>query len=260
MSQRIKLVLAYFGRPFHGWQRQRDRRTVQGEVEKALAKFAGGRPPTVSGAGRTDAGVHAAGQVAHVDLPSPVPADAVMRTLNTSLPPDIRIRRAVPVGTSFDARKSALGKLYVYRVRWRANELPWSGLRSVQVDRITHPEALASASRRYVGRHDWASFTVPYHDRLNTVRWVHRFELRWHGKGLDIACVGDGFLRYQVRRMVGLLLEIGGGKRGPEDVEALLSHPRPGAQIKTAPAAGLCLERVYYRRSPALNTTPANDP
>ena len=255
MSHRLKLVIAYFGQPFHGWQRQRDQRSVQGEVEQALERFTGGRPLTIHGAGRTDSGVHAVGQVAHVDLPSPVPADALKRALNKSLPPEIRVRRAVEVGPTFHARMSALGKRYVYRARWWASDLPWLNFRVATIKKIERPDALIAASRLFIGRHDWASFTVPNPKRDQTFRRLYRVDLRWGPAGLDVACVGDGFLRYQVRRMVGLLLEIGSGKRDPGEVSALLDDPQPGTHIKTAPAAGLCLEKVYYRNAPALKFT-----
>ncbi len=260
MSQRLKLVIAYFGRGFHGWQRQPKQRTVQGELERALRKFSGECTPVVAGAGRTDTGVHAAGQVAHVDLISPIPADAITRGLNARLPPEIRVRSAVAVGPTFDARKSALGKLYVYRARWRPTELPWHDLRAASIHEIKDPDALLAAARLYVGRHDWASFTVPNPERVQTQRKIYRVDLRWGRRGIDVYCVGEGFLRYQVRRMVGLLLEIGSGRRDPDEVSALLDDPHPGAPIKTAPAAGLCLERVYYRRAPALTPSMEEGP
>lgn len=260
MSQRLKLVIAYFGRGFHGWQRQPKQRTVQGELERALRKFSGVSAPVVAGAGRTDTGVHAAGQVAHVDLTSPIPAEAIKRGLNSRLPPEIRVRSAVAVGPTFDARKSALGKLYVYRARWRATELPWHDLRAAPIHEIKDPDALTAAAHRYVGRHDWASFTVPNPKLVHTHRQVYRVDLRWGRRGIDICCVGEGFLRYQVRRMVGLLFEIGSGRRDRDEVSALLDDPRPGAHIKTAAAAGLCLERVYYRRVPAFTPSSVEGP
>ena len=119
MAHRMKIVLAYHGRGFHGWQRQRGQRTVQGDLEDALATLLRGRPVAVVGAGRTDAGVHAAGQVAHLEPPGPIPAEALVRGLNARLPPEIRVRSARVVEPSFHARKSALGKQYTYRARWR---------------------------------------------------------------------------------------------------------------------------------------------
>ena len=119
MVNRMKLELAYLGRPFHGWQRQRDRTTVQGELEAALTTLFRGHRIKVVGAGRTDAGVHAAGQIAHCDVPGPIPVEALVRGLNARLQPEIRALSARAVPASFHARKDALGKLYTYRVRWR---------------------------------------------------------------------------------------------------------------------------------------------
>ena len=126
MVTRMKVVVAYWGRPFHGWQRQPGHRTVQGELEKALSRMTGSTTIGVTGSGRTDAGVHAAGQVAHVDLPTVIPPSGLKRGLNGILPPEIRVLRARPVGPDFHARKCALGKLYVYRGVWREPTYPWS--------------------------------------------------------------------------------------------------------------------------------------
>ncbi len=124
MAFRVKIVVAYLGAPFHGWQRQSGQRTVQGELERALSKCVGGTKITVMGAGRTDAGVHAAGQTAHCDLPGRIPPEKLVSSLNAILPPEIRVRSARPVGTDFHAQKSALGKVYTYRIRWRERSAP----------------------------------------------------------------------------------------------------------------------------------------
>lgn len=247
MVRRMKLEVAYHGRPFHGWQRQRDQRTVQGELENALTALFRGHRVSVIGAGRTDAGVHASRQVAHLDPPGSIPPGALVRGLNSRLPPEIRVRSARPVGVSFHARKSALGKLYTYRARWHEPSLPWCDLRSATVPKIINTAAFATGLELLAGRHDWASFTVPDPGPGSTTRTLFRVRLRNHRHGLDLDFVGDGFLRYQVRRMVGALLEVGSGTRGLEDLRALIENPQPGAPIRTAPAGGLCLEHVYYR-------------
>ena len=120
MRVRMKLIVAYHGRAFHGWQRQKGQRTIQGELERALGSVTGFASISVTGAGRTDAGVHAAGQTAHCDLPVAIPPESLARALNGTLPPEIRVRSARLAPTGFHARKSALGKLYTYRARWRA--------------------------------------------------------------------------------------------------------------------------------------------
>jgi tRNA pseudouridine38-40 synthase len=252
MHHRVKLEVAYHGRPFHGWQRQRDQPTVQGNLETALTTLFRGHRVAVVGAGRTDAGVHAAGQVAHFDPPGAIPPGALVNALNVRLPPEIRVLSARTVAASFHARKSALGKLYTYRGRWREAKLPWSEPRSATVRKIADRAAFSAALDLLAGRHDWASFTVPHPATDSTTRTLFSLRLCHRRGGFDLDFVGEGFLRYQVRRMVGALLEVGSGERGLDDFENLIEHPQPGANIRTAPATGLCLEHVYYRACPAV--------
>jgi tRNA pseudouridine38-40 synthase len=252
MPSRIKLEIAYHGRGFHGWQRQRGQRTVQGELEKALSGLFRGPKVAVVGAGRTDAGVHAAGQIAHFDAPGPIPTEALVRGLNARLPREIRVRSARSVAHSFHARKSALGKLYTYRARWSARDLPWHEPLSATVEKVTDPSAFSAALESFEGRHDWASFTVPDPGPVSTVRTLYRVRHRTRRGGFDLDFIGEGFLRYQVRRMVGALLEVGTGQRTADDVRDLLRAPIPGSPIRTAPPEGLSLEHVYYRSCPAI--------
>ena len=252
MVSRMKLVVAYFGRPFHGWQRQPGQRTVQGELERALSALIDGRATTVSGAGRTDAGVHAAGQVAHIDLPSAIPPDGLKRGLNGILPPEIRVLSARAVSADFHARRNARGKLYVYRGVWHAPTLPWNEPLAAVLKPIEDLSSLADAVGLFRGRHDWASFTVPDPETSSTVRTLFEIRFRARRNGFELAFLGEGFLRYQVRRMVGALLEVGRGRRSIDQLRGLLENPIPGAPLQTAPAAGLTLERVYYRETPAM--------
>jgi tRNA pseudouridine38-40 synthase len=258
MEIRMKLIVAYHGRPFHGWQRQKDRRTIQGELERALGSVTGRKSIAVTGASRTDAGVHAAGQTAHCDLPVAIPPEALIRAVNAKLPLEIKVRSARLSGAGFHARKSARSKLYIYRARWQAPSLPWADPLSAQVTPVTECDIFEEALRILVGRHDWASFTVANPETGSTVRTVSRVSCRWRRSGIDLDFEGDGFLRYQVRRMVGAALEVGRGRRRLEDLRALIEDPQPGAPIQTAPAAGLTLHRVVYRRSARLdpNTGP----
>jgi tRNA pseudouridine38-40 synthase len=252
MTRRIKLEVAYHGESFHGWQKQRGQRTVQGELDTALASLFRGQRVSAVGAGRTDTGVHAAGQVAHLDPPFSIPPETLVRVLNSRLPHQIRVLSAHPVSATFHARKSALGKLYTYRARWREPKLPWLGQRTAAVKEITDSVRFLAAFDLLVGRHDWASFTVPNPGTETTTRTLFRVRARQRQEGIDLDFFGEGFLRYQVRRMVGALLEVGSGERDVDDLRNLIENPRPGAPIRTAPAHGLCLEHVYYRRCPAV--------
>jgi tRNA pseudouridine38-40 synthase len=252
MVRRLKLEIAYHGQLFHGWQKQRDQRTVQGELHEALTRIFRGHQLSVVGASRTDTGVHAAGQVAHLDLPGPIPPDALIRGLNSGLPRQIRVLSARPVPGTFHARKSALGKLYTYRARWREPRLPWFEPRSATVTTISDFESFSAALDLLVGRHDWASFTVPNPETESTTRTLFGVRFRHRQKGIDVDFLGEGFLRYQVRRMVGALLEIGSGDRHVDELRELIESPSPGSPIRTAPAQGLCLEHIYYRKCPAV--------
>jgi tRNA pseudouridine38-40 synthase len=252
MPSRTKLVVAYLGTGFSGWQRQREARTVQGELENALHRLTGAHGIAIVGAGRTDAGVHAAAQVAHADLPAPIPPEVLPRLLNAHLGWDLRVRSARPVSDGFHARRSARGKHYCYRMTWRPPDLPWRSLRSATVAEVTRKRAFESACRALCGDHDWSSFTVPEVARRGARRTVFGIEPVWRHDGVSVHVWGEGFLRYQVRRMIGALCSVGNGRMTTGDIHCLLDHPSPGAALPTAPADGLCLERVYYRASPRL--------
>lgn len=254
MMTRTKLTVAYLGGGFSGWQRQTRTRTVQGELERALKKLTGGRDIAVVGAGRTDAGVHAAAQTAHVDLPDGIPTEVLPKLINTGLDSDLRVRSARSTADTFHARMSALGKHYAYRVRWTEPELPWQGLRSAVLPRMSEVDAMTEACRRLPGRRDWSSFTVPEVAKRGAVRTVHRIELTRHRAGFRLDVFGEGFLRYQVRRMAGALMEVGRGRMTTGELLDLLESPSPGAPIPTAPARGLSLERVYYKPSRRLSS------
>lgn len=253
---RMALVVAYLGTPFEGWQRQPGRRTVQGELERAVAAITRRPAAAVVGAGRTDAGVHAAGQVAHLDLPAAIPAADLVRALNRALPDAIRVQRARRVAEDFHARRHARGKTYVYRVRWRPRRLPWASLRCATIPAPVDLARLAATAAELPGERDWASFTVTDPGPGGTVRRLDAVRVVPRRDGCDLEFVGAGFLRYQVRRLTGLLLEIAAGRRSPEELGALLARPRPGSPIRTAPAVGLSLERVWYRRP--LHTAPGD--
>lgn len=256
MSTRMKLTVAYLGGPFAGWQRQPADRTVQGELEAAIQRVTGGLEVAVVGAGRTDAGVHARAQVAHVDLPVAIPPGGLVRALNGTLPAEIRVRCAVPAPPGFHARRSARGKHYSYRVRWGAPPLPWQALRCASLQPPKDWPALEAAVAMLPGHRDWASFTVTDPEQGPTVRTVHQVRLHRRRDGLTLHVVGGGFLRYQVRRMTGALFEVAWCRRSLAELAALLDQPAAGSSLYSVPACGLTLERVLYGPAAVLDCVP----
>ncbi|MEP0775005.1 MAG: tRNA pseudouridine(38-40) synthase TruA [Acidobacteriota bacterium] len=252
-SMRVALRLAYLGHAFAGWQKQRARRTVQGELEGALERLYA-RPVTVVGAGRTDAGVHAAGQVAHYDAPHPIPPAGVLAALNTLLPDEIRVLGAKCVPQTFHAQRDALAKVYCYRLAWGAPLPPWEAQRRVLLPSRPDLAAMRQGMAVLAGTHDFAAFARRGHSgtgQRGTVRTLSAVDLRGHGRRLDLVFAGDGFLRGMVRRLVGALLEIGRGKQDAAWLAALLGDPGVDPPAPTAVADGLTLERVVYRRRSA---------
>jgi tRNA pseudouridine38-40 synthase len=246
---RIALKLAYLGTGLAGWQRQANARTVQGELEAALARVCFQAVPVV-GAGRTDAGVHATGQVAHCDLPLPIPPAGLARALNTVLPAPIRVVGAHRVAASFHARNSALGKSYRYRLGWGAPLDPWEALRRWEIPRPPDLERVGSCLDHLVGSHDFAAFALSGHAGLGargTTRTIHAARVVVRGRCADLVFDGDGFLRGMVRRLLGALLEVGRGARPESWFLALLAADMASPPAPTAPAHGLTLEKVHYR-------------
>lgn len=249
MGPRLRLNLAYLGTGFAGWQKQRNARTVQGELEKALARLYGRAVPTV-GAGRTDAGVHADAQIAHFDPPLNVPPSGVLAAINGFLPPDVRVLRVDEVSPSFHARRSAVGKRYRYRLAWGPILPPWEGLRRVWLPHPPDLPRLEAALPLLTGEHDFARFALSGHmgrGRRGTVRTLYLATMLRRAFAADLVFEGDGFLRGMVRRLVGALLEVARGRQGQGWLAALLACQEADPPAPTAPPHGLTLERVYYR-------------
>lgn len=247
---RLAVRLAYLGGSFAGWQRQPRARTVQGVLEQALGTLYR-RPVRVVAAGRTDAGVHAAGQVAHFDPPLPIPPAGVVSAVNSLLPEDIRVLRAWAVRAGFHARRSALGKRYRYRLACGATLPPWEALRRWQVGLPLDPGAMATSLASVPGEHDFAAFALAGHagrGARGTLRTVTSARLVARGRRLDLVLEGDGFLRGMVRRITGALVEVGRGAQSSAWFDRLLIDPRTAPPAPTAPAHGLTLERVFYER------------
>jgi tRNA pseudouridine38-40 synthase len=249
----LKIVVAYEGTDFHGWQVQPGQRTVQGEIERAVAAIEG-VAVRVEGSGRTDAGVHAHGQVASFRLANPIPEANLRLALNHRLPPAIRVLSVEQAADDFHARYSATGKKYEYRI-WRGEVCPPFVRRTVF--HFPYPldeAAMIAAAPRFEGERDFRSLAtrdgVP---KETTVRTIFSSRFERQGEELVYRVRGSGFLYNMVRNIVGVLLEVGRGNWGPSDIERILEARDRRAAGPTAPAAGLALAEVEY--GPRLTLT-----
>ncbi len=241
----LKLTVAYDGSRFVGWQRQAAGESIQGLLEAALAPFEGA-PVTVHGAGRTDAGVHALGQVASVRVTFAHDAATLTRALNARLPADVRVLAVADVPAGFHARFSARGKTYQYRIRNAPIAMPFERAYAWHVPEPLAAEAMAAAAAVLIGRHDFAAFRSTGADVTTTVRTLTRSEWTDEDRLLTYHVAGDGFLRHMVRAIVGTLVEVGRGWRTPEAVAALLRGGGRADAGPTAPPHGLFLAAVDY--------------
>ncbi len=244
-----KFTLAYDGTAYGGWQVQANAVTIQGVVEQALGELAG-MPVKLHGSGRTDRGVHAAGQVAHCALPSAWRPARLARALNALLPADIRVMGAAPCGLRFHARRSAAAKEYRYFI-WNADILP-PVLRHYRTH-VRQPldvEAMQAAAVLLEGRHDFAAFSAnPNRPVESTVRELYRLQVRRRGAEIVIIARADGFLYKMVRSLAGFLIQVGAGAVPAREADAILRSRERTARVPTAPPQGLFLWRVFYRRA-----------
>jgi tRNA pseudouridine38-40 synthase len=237
----FRLVLEYDGAGFAGWQRQPAQRTVQGALEDALARLAG-EPVRVRGASRTDAGVHAEGQVVCARLATDLAPDALRRALNGLLPRDAAVVDAAEAPAGYDPRRAARAKLYRYRIWNGASPSP---LRAARTHRAFTPLDLAAmreAAAHLLGEHDFRAFQAAGAAPGPTVRTLHRLAIEGESRGeVRLLVEGDGFLRHMVRILAGTLVEVGIGRRAPAGLPARLAARERAAAGPTAPARGLCL-------------------
>ena len=240
----LKLTLAYDGSRFVGWQRQVEGSSIQGLLEDALARLEGASV-TVHGAGRTDAGVHALGQVASVRLECAHQPAVVMRALNAQLPPDVRVLSAEARPDDFHARFSARSKRYRYRIDHGAVADPFERAYAWHVPGPLDVASMRDAAAVLVGSHDFAAFQSAGSGIRDTVRVITRSDLA-AGRMLVYEIHGNGFLRHMVRAIVGTLVEVGRGRRSPGDVAALLAGGRRADAGRTAPPQGLFIVGVDY--------------
>ena len=265
----VRLVVAYDGAAFAGWQRQEAQRTVQGDLEVVLSAIEGA-PVHVAGAGRTDAGVHAAAQVASVQLSAFISPHRLVRACNATLQPDVRVVAADEVDDGFHARAHARGKTYRYYI-WNApTGQPTLRPTAWHVPQPLALDVMAEVAKAYVGDHDFRAFQAQGSDVVTTVRRVWTSTVApeevlpgWctpvhgHEQLLCFEVAGEGFLRHMVRIMAGTLIWAGRGRYTPAQVaQALAGAPR-GAAGPTAPPHGLHLWRVHYGDAPGPTATSA---
>ncbi len=246
--RRLRLTLEYDGGAFQGWQVQSEARTVQGVLEGALLEVTG-EAVRIVGAGRTDAGVHALGQTAHGDTATRLAPLELRRALNGVLPGDVAVRELVEAEAGFDARRHARSKRYLYRILNRPTPSPLRASFTWHLRERLDDPAMAAAAGPLLGEHDFAAFRGAPSGAppgQSTLRRLDRLDIRRAADELRIVAEGPSFLRYMVRNLVGTLVEVGQGRRAVEDPAALLESPDRARTGRTAPAQGLCLERVEY--------------
>lgn len=248
----IKLTIAYDGTNYYGFQEQRGTGlpTIQEVLESTLSKMAGSRIQ-VYGAGRTDSGVHARGQVVNFDSSSwPIPTERMVPALNGALPNDIAVLAAEDVSPDFHARFSALGKTYLYVVYNSRVPSPFESRYSYFMPRPLDIKAMQEAASFLVGTHDFKAFQAANSPVKNTIRTIFQSRVWQEGNKIFFSFSGNGFLYNMVRIMVGTLLEIGLGKRHPSIMPEIINSKDRNAAGPTVPAHGLFLERVYYNQLP----------
>ena len=246
---RFKLTLEYAGTRYSGWQVQKNARTVQGEIERAITAVTGAREFELYGSGRTDAGVHALAQVAHLDLTTSMPPGSLMRRINDELPADINILRIEKVRHTFHARHSARARSYIYQVARRrtafAKPFVWWVKEDLDLFRMR------SVAERLAGFHDFRSFSDDDPKQKSTSVQLSVLEINELGALILFRVEGSHFIWKMVRRLVGVIVEVGRGGLTSDEAVAMLSSDSDLPARLTAPASGLFLERVRYEGDPA---------
>lgn len=254
-ERNLLLTIEYDGTGFSGWQRQPDRKTVQGELERVLTSVCG-REIKIDGTSRTDAGVHAYGQRASFKGEFGIPTDKLAMVVNHRLAGGkrgktasgpIRITQVREMPEDFHARFDAKGKTYIYRLRNSQEADVFCRNYCYRVGQALDLDAMKAAARRIEGTHDFQCFQAAGgEERLTTVRTVYKVDIRPNGENIDIFVTGDGFLYNMVRIITGTLVEVGLGKKEPESVEGMIKSRDRQTAGHTAPPQGLYLAQVYY--------------
>jgi tRNA pseudouridine38-40 synthase len=241
---RFRLRLEYVGTRYRGWQSQKNARTVQGELHRAVAAVSGRSDFESYGSGRTDAGVHALGQVAHLDLETRLPPESLRRALNDELPADIHVLALDKTTRQFHARHQATGRSYLYQISRRRTAFGKPFVWWIR-DALSVPR-MREAAAHFRGMHDFRSFTDDDPGRTSTRVLVERLEVAEEGELVLVRLVASHFLWKMVRRVVGVLAEVGRGDLGPEGAARFLREASDVPARLTAPPSGLFLERVFY--------------
>ncbi len=255
---RYRLAIEYAGTRYSGWQVQKNARTVQGELLRAVREATGEAAPEFQGSGRTDAGVHAVGQVAHLDLPNAVSPELLRRQMNDVLPADINVLGIEPVPHRFHARRDAVSRSYVYQVARRRTAFAKPFVWWVKDD--LDLRAMREAAGAFVGMHDFRSFTDSDPDEVSTDVQVDAVEVKEDGALILCRVAGSHFVWKMVRRVVGVLVEVGRGQLSVDAAEGFLEKHSPVPARVTAPASGLFLERVVYPGEPGVGPLGAITP
>lgn len=243
----VKLVLEYDGTRYVGWQVQPNGPSIQAEVERALRELRKSAV-RVTAAGRTDAGVHALGQVASFPEERPLPLSAYVKGLNALLPEDIAVRRASLEPDGFDARRDARGKRYRYRIQNVESRSPLGRRVAWQIFRRLDVESMRAAARPLLGRHDFAAFQAADCESRHAVRDLRRLEIAGEPRTeIQLVAEATAFVKHMVRNLAGTLVEVGLGKRPPGWVAEVLESLDRTRAGPTAPPQGLCLEEVFYQ-------------
>ena len=241
----LRLEICYDGTRYRGWQRLPGKDdTIQGKLETTLSRILG-EPIEISGSGRTDAGVHARGQVANFHCESTMASEEILANLRRYLPEDIGIYSCKEVSPRFHARLNAKEKTYCYRI-WNSDSPCVFDRRYVAIvpDNLD-VEKMSRAAVHFLGEHDFSAFCTNAKMKKSTVRFIRSLEVERVGEELHITVTGNGFLQNMVRILVGTLIEVGRGERTPDSIPALFGGKRAQAGF-LAPAQGLCLQEVYY--------------
>lgn len=243
---RLKCTIEYDGTHFLGFQVQPKGRTVQGEIEKAIKKLHKGEDIRIQPSGRTDAGVHAHGQVIHFDSPLAIPSERWMMALNTLFPDDIVVTEVEIVDENFHARYDVVKKEYRYFLLNQKNRNVFRKDHTYYYPYPINLDQILEGAAYLLGTHDFTSFCSTKSDKENKIRTIEEIEIWKDGNEIIFRFVGNGFLYNMVRIIVGTLLKVGQGKLAPDDIKLILEKRDRQAAGKTAPAHGLHLWRVWY--------------